>query len=435
MEEKRYIIQHSIEDVIDVLQGAPIQRDMVAQITVVQVMNRIPVAHLSIERAMKFLITKAGGQFDEEHSLEGRLKELNEHDREAADFLNTAFREAVDHYGYNPKAPYMGHLENLQKYMHETGSNAAFQRMRYWELEQSLNDDLIRKIYPSLHLELLHALREILLNPERPKDTVTVRAERAAEFALTNNARGTSAEDSLDRYVEWLQRHDNFRQAMASAVKENFNIGDDYAQETTRRAYAELMESKDPAVRYFASTLDVLPSQPRDAIPDVEWLGPEDLRFGKVSTPGGEVLGFIERGPDKLWYITPSRNGLVRVSAKAQTPTDARCHLAVLLTWSARVIVGDEEGQARIVGEEHHLFKRNYGRMVNSWEDRANTEAPEYEVTFWDAEHELNDGRPIRLEVPRRNPPGLLHILEGTVTRVRDHKVTVKGRNYIAVEK
>ena len=41
-EEKRYIIQYSLEDVIDVLQGAPIQRDMVAQITVVQVMNRIP---------------------------------------------------------------------------------------------------------------------------------------------------------------------------------------------------------------------------------------------------------------------------------------------------------------------------------------------------------------------------------------------------------
>ena len=80
MEEKRHIVQYSLEDVINTLQSAPIQRDLVAQITVVQIMNRIPVAHLSIERAMKFLVTVSGGQFDEKHSLEGRLNELNQHD-------------------------------------------------------------------------------------------------------------------------------------------------------------------------------------------------------------------------------------------------------------------------------------------------------------------------------------------------------------------
>ena len=382
---------------------------------------------------MKFLITEAGGQFDEEHSIEGRLKELNEHDQEAAYFLDTAFREAVEHYGYNPKAPYMGHLENLQKYIHETGSNAAFQRMRYWELEQSLNDDLIRKIYPSLHLELLHALREILLNPERPKDTVKARVERAAEVALINNASATSAEDSCDRYVKWLQRQGNFREAMISAVKENFNIGDDYAQETTRSAYEELIESKDPAVRYFATTLDVLPKQSREAIPEVEWMGTEKERFGKVSTPGGKVLGFIERGLDGLWYITPSRNGLVRVSAKAQTQTDARCYLAELLTRNARVIADDEVRQVRLVGEEYDLFKGDYGRVVNSWEDTVNTEDPVFEVTFWDAEHALTNGTSLRLEVPRGNPARILHVLEGTVTEVKDHRVFVRGRNYFGV--
>ena len=433
MEEKRYFIQYSLEDVIDVLQGAPIQRDMVAQITMVQVMNRIPVAHLSIERAMKFLITEAGGQFNEEHSLEGRLKELNEHDQEAADFLDIAFMEAVEHYGYNPNTPYMGHLENLQKYMHETRSNTAFQKMRYWELEQSLDDVLIRKIYPSLHLELLHALREILLNPERPKDTVKARVERAAEVALINNASGTSAEDSFDRYVEWLNQHDNFREAMASAIRKNFNIGDDYSQEITRRAYEELMESKDPAVRYFASTLDVLPRQSREYSPEVEWLGPENVQFGKVSTPGGKVLEFIERGNDGLWYITPSRNGLVRVSAKAQTQTDARCYLADLLTRSARVIVGDEERQVRIVGEEYDLFKGDYGMVVNSWEDTADTKEPVFEVTFWDAEHALTNGTSLRLEVPRGNPARILHVLEGTVTEVKDHRIFVRGRNYFDV--
>ena len=115
----------------------------------------------------------------------------------------------------------MGHLQSLQKYLHETGSNDAFQKMRYWELEQSLDEDLIRKVYPSLHLELLHALREILMDPDRPKDTVTARVERAARVALIDRARGTSSGDSCDRYIEWLRGHNNFREAITSAVGEN----------------------------------------------------------------------------------------------------------------------------------------------------------------------------------------------------------------------
>ena len=123
------------------------------------------------------------------------------------------------------------------------------------------------------------------------------------------------------------------------------------------------------------------------------------------------------------------------VAAIAESQSDARCYLADLLTRSARVIVGDEERQVRVVGEEYDLFKGGNERVVNSWEDTVNTEDPVCEVTFWDAEHGLTDGKSVRLEVPRRNPPGLLHILKGTVMRVRDHQVTVKGRNYIGVEK
>ena len=51
---QRFTIRHSVEDVIRILENEPVKGDMVPQITAVQVMNRMSIAHLSIERALKF---------------------------------------------------------------------------------------------------------------------------------------------------------------------------------------------------------------------------------------------------------------------------------------------------------------------------------------------------------------------------------------------
>ena len=66
---KRAIIRHSVQDVIHILENEPVKGDLVPGITVVQVMNRVSIAHLSIERAFKFLITEAGGPLVETHDL------------------------------------------------------------------------------------------------------------------------------------------------------------------------------------------------------------------------------------------------------------------------------------------------------------------------------------------------------------------------------
>ena len=187
-------------------------------------------------------------------------------------------------------------------------------------------------------------------------------------------------------------------------------------------------------MRYFAETLTVLPKQQRDAIPCVEWLGSVPFRTGIVSTPGGDTLGYIDRRSDGLWAVAPSRNGSVMVAAIAESQTDARCYLAVLLTRNARVIVDGKGRQARLVGKEYDLYKGSYGMVVNSWEDTADTEGTEFQVTFWNSEHGLTDGTSVRMEAPSGNSPKVLHILEGTVTKVKDHQVFVRGRNYFDVE-
>lgn len=49
------IIRHSAHDVIRILKNEPVQPDLVAQIVAVQIMNRVSIPHLLIERALRFL--------------------------------------------------------------------------------------------------------------------------------------------------------------------------------------------------------------------------------------------------------------------------------------------------------------------------------------------------------------------------------------------
>ena len=432
---ERAVILHSVNDVIGVLENQPVRPDMIVGLTVAQVMNRVSIAHLSIERAMKFVITEAGGDLVKDHDLPSRLKELRQHEPGSAKFLEEAFAAAVRHYRYNANATYMKHLKSLETYLSATGSDDHFQDIRYWELTQSTDEIIVRQIYLTLHMELLHAMAEILLAPERPNDIVSTRVERAVEDAMFSRRElGYSPDSDKDRsveaYIEWLKGFKGFREAITAAFKEGVATGNDLISETLGKAYQELRESKDPAVRYFAETLTVLPKQQRDAKPCVEWLGPEAFWSGKVATPGGNVLGFIDRRPDGTWAITPSRNGLVAVSAIAESQTDARCYLADLLTRAARITVGDKERQLRIVGEEHNLFKKDHEQVMRWFEGKGGAEEPIYQVTFWDTTHGMTSNDVVRVEIPKGTTQRYCDILEGKVTEVNDHEVFVQGTEH-----
>ena len=183
-EMQRAVIRHSVNDVIGVLENQPVRPGMNVGLTVAQVMNRVSIAHLSIERAMKFVITEAGGDLIKDHDLPSRLKELRQHEPGSAKFLEEAFEAAVRHYRYNANATHMKHLKSLETYLEATGSDKHFQDIRYWELTQSTGEIIVRQIYLTLHMELLHAMTEILLAPGRPKDIVSTRVERAVRDAM-----------------------------------------------------------------------------------------------------------------------------------------------------------------------------------------------------------------------------------------------------------
>ena len=436
---QRNIVGHSVEDVIRILENEPVKGDMVPEITAVQVMNRVSIAHLSIERALKFLLTKPGEPpVEKTHDLRQLYQELRDHDPEAAKSLDGAFEAAVGHYRYNPNAANMTHLKSLERYLKVAGSDKAFQDIRYWELTQSLDEMLLRRVYLSIHIELLHGLSEILRSPDGPMETVANRVERAVSNAMWPTANmvyqpGTSEEHSINSYIEWRQGFRTWSEALTDAVQNGFNIDDDFLAEIVTNAYRTLLEAADLAVRYFVSTLDVLPWQPRDVVPCVEWLGPEKNRKGSVKTPAGTYLGFIERGPDKLWDIIPLRDGLVRVSAKARSPMDARCYLAILLTRPARVTVEGEGRPLRIVGGEYDPVQRNYDEINRRYEGTCDDKTWTHKMSLWDKDHGIDINKTVRVEVPRRDNDGVL-ILEGTVTEVAEHEVYLSGSEIFDLE-
>lgn len=429
---QRSIVIHSVRDVISILRNAPVKGDMVVQITAVQVMNRVSLAHLSIERTMKFLTTTAGGLLNKIHGLGSLFQQLRDCAPEAAEFLERAFAAAVEHYRYNPNAANMTHLKNLEQYLALVGSNEAFQDVRYWELEQSLDEVILRTIHLNLHFELLQALSELLLNPTMPMQTVTDRVDRAVQRVLIHtpdlaNSPGTPKEGSVHAYLKWLRTFTSLRDALADAVQRDFEIGDELAANVVRNAYDTLNNSSDPAIRYFASTLDVLPPQPRDVVPYVEWLGPTKFRSGSVTTPAGKPLGFIDRGLDGLWYITPLLTG--RVSSKAKTQTDARSYLAAIQSSPVKVTVGGADRPLRIVGEEHYLYQKNFDEVRKRFEGMGDDTIWTHKVVFWDKDHGIKVDDIIEMEVRLTDTPTGVHKLAGRVTEVAEHEVYLSGED------
>ena len=157
------IIEHSLRDVIHILEHNPVYSDLVVQIPIAQIMNRAPIAHLSIERAFKYLIQNAGGQWKCHHHLHSHFEQVRVHSPDSAVFLDDAFNAAVTHYRYNPGNPEFGHLKTLGAYLSLVGTADAFNKMRYWELGQALDEPLLRRVRLEIHTEILHSLNELLL--------------------------------------------------------------------------------------------------------------------------------------------------------------------------------------------------------------------------------------------------------------------------------
>ena len=426
---KRTIIGFSLDDVIHILEHEPVQPDMVPEITISRIMNRGPIAHLAIERALKFLIEKANGTWEEHHNLHTHLEVLRKDDANSAAFLETAFGDAIQHYRINADSPGKSHFKNLVDYLAMTGSETAFKNMRYWELKQSLDEDLVRRLNLQIHYEILRGIREAVVSTGQPSKTVKDRVKRALEDAILPASEmvyimGSDKRKAVEAYRNWILGYETNEEALADAFQKNFQIGDEFMNSAARRAFEILSNATDPAVKYLTRVLSVLPKQQRDATPCVEWMGPQRFVFGRVYTPGDTTLGHIERGPDGIWNVIPGRDGPVRVSAMASSQTDARCYLADLLTTCARLTTDGLERELRVVDIEYRFLMRT-SSLGKEDQGEGDMHTENFTVTFWDDDHGLIPKQAVK--IVNGIGDGMEEVVEGTVTNVSGAEVQVAG--------
>ncbi len=434
---ERYKIESSVKDVIAILDSSPVHRDLIPETNLVKLTNRIPIAHLAIERGLKALIAEAGGPEEHNHGLNRLYRDLKDCDRESADFLALAFDDAVSFFRYNFNVKGFEQFRSLDDYLSRVGTEKAFESLRYWAIgETGKGESPIPYISPPIHREMLCALWCLFIPGRR--ETVSERVERVVLRAMYNGRRislsssDTSKECSLQWYVDWLiKEHSTRRDALEVAVRQDFAVrgGDEFVSQILRDAYADLSQSKDPAVLYFIRTLRYLPqgSQMRspNAVAEVEWLG-QDRTSGMVKTPAGTYLGFLEKYADGAWGIEPHEDGLVQISDIARTLTDAKAFLVNRLTRQVTTTIDGESRQLRIVTEKDSfpLAARYIG--VESAADFLSV-TPTYELEFWDDGHGISPRDEISVELPSDGSHGFASVLDGTVIAVVEHKVSIAG--------
>ena len=438
----RYKIQASIKDVISILDSSPIQLDLIAETNVVQLTNRVPIAHLAIERGLKALLTEAGGSTQRTHGLHKLYRALKECNQKSADYLARAFDDAVRFFGYNVNTKGFKQFRSLDNYLTKVGTDKAFEALRYWAIgESSKGASPISYISLPIHRELLCALWCLFL-PSR-RETVSSRVEREIANAMFNrrdinySPDDASRKQSVARYRNWLfGEHATRRSALKEAVRRRFTIqdSDEFVSRILSDAYADLQQSNDPAVQYYLSTLAYLPkgSQQRipDAIPEIEWFGDMKTR-GVVVTPAGTHLGFIRQYADGGWGIAPEIEGSSQVTDVAEAVADAKAYLARRLTKQVIVNVNGESKQLRIVNERDS-FPPPVSMSDHVWTadveiSSLSFDTPTYKFEFWDVNHGLSLGMSVSIELRAERSHGRVYVLKGTITTVEEHKVSVTG--------
>ena len=251
-------VRHSINSVqTDLFNYFPFPKSEAKSVS-----QRGPEAHLSIEKAMKFLLHRKAVKTGRSHGLESLLNLMNEADKE---YLERAFREAVEFYLINPTDNGMGHTESLAKYLDKTGSEKFFTLMRYWHIENPTEDKMnkIIKLIPAIHSELLYAMLELLMPIHAPLRTVNDRVEDQIIRTTTESqdASRLPYDGTLDcaasECIRWVRRYGTRKEAMTDAIKQRFQVsGYPEINDLFENSYHTLKHLNDPAVRFFIAQAD-----------------------------------------------------------------------------------------------------------------------------------------------------------------------------------
>ncbi len=443
---REFLKSEAMRDVISILDTAFLSgNELHAGFRGMQVANRALIAHIGIERGLKDGLEKAGLSYPrnarEGHDLPhlyGLTKQIDGGNWSAV--LAEAFDDAVAFYEYDLEL--VPHVATLEKYFEATGTSQDFMQMRYWLEDSSSIDDSSSPaplVMLHLHKEILEALWPLFAYDQ--KRLVSMRVENVVANAVMyvlGYAEGTPEEQASKELQQWLKTKPSFRHALKEAVQNGYIVAGvgELGGQKLQQAFESLRAqsstspyrspSADPAVAFYVTTCLDLPAgyQPKypDAQVSIRWLHESQI-IAEVLSPAGEPLGHIRKHINSRWFGAP----YIKQAIFNKDFEDVK---RLMVDQQCEPVIVTPEGQAAkklYVYSADHSFSSIGVRTYSGWS--SDPDCPqEFEVRFWDLNHYLMSGQPVKITSKLGEESPYRMRLDGTVSKVAAHKVWISGR-------
>ena len=438
----------------------PIKPDIVLAYNAMQIGDFVEQTHVAIEKGLKWAVVKAGGIPGERHSLQGLVQKLGDLDDGPIilDYLRKSFNAVRRFYRIDISRPEFRHIKTLDSYVNKVGDKEVYHEARYGTLNAITKEDsssgsfsrgALRYVFPQAHIEILRALERLELydswqENHSDKDNVIARVEREVFHQIINSLNDYSAIEGgeiLEVFEEWNDDIDCYVNALEIAVRNRFtedSCGE--MRNVLSDAYAKLLNSEDPAVKYRMDTFRYLEKDsqvPLEGIDLEQCLRQvnESKDFLEVCSPSGEQIGYVGRHFDGAWC----GDAIARVRFVAWGKVDAAWLLLRLGVWPCDFVVSG-------VARQHLLIGRGHGAIDfgTSWGTEPDDYIAKqcYELKFWNNTHGLKVGDRIAVNAVesakwqefrgRSREYFIGNIILGDVSEVSGHKVKLVAEGPVA---
>ena len=451
--QAEFLLFRQIRNARERVEQNPIKPDLVPAYNSMQVGEFVEQTHVAIDKGLKWAIKKSGGNPRSTHSWQALLQDLGNLDNGQIilDYLREAFIAARKFYCIDISRPEFKHIKTLDSYVNKVGDKEVYHEARYGTLNSitkgdsssgSLSREALRCVLPQAHIEILRALEGLRSydswqeNPS-DKDNVIARVERQVVHQIIDSVNHYSAAmggEIFKPFKKWYEGVDCYVNALEIAVRNRFtedSCGE--MRNVLSDAYAKLLNSEDPAVKYRMDTFRYLEKDSQVPLKGIDLEQclrqvNESKDFLEVCSPSGEQIGYVGRHFDGAWC----GDAIARVRFVAWGKVDAAWLLLRLGVWPCDFVVNG-------VARQHLLIVRGHG--VIDFRASSGTEPDDhiakqcYELRFWDNTHGLKVGDRIAVNAVesaewqeyqgwrRKYPIG--EIFYGDVSEVNGHEVKI----------
>ena len=394
-----------------------------------QRLDRLSTAHSAIESGLKHFIKRSGASYSPTHELRTLFEELRACNSEVAASLDDAFYAATAFYGTDTQHPDHGHLASLSHYLDKSGTKELFNRLRYVELESSIDDPALECVHIEFHYEILCALDEAIQPLYGPTaDRVEYFARRAFLDDRRLGSLASHGEASREAYVWWLEEQDTYVEAMRILTSSRNPIEDKHANSAAIGVCYELTGCEDDlALRTIAfaliesglSRIVDLPAQYGEIETRV-WR-PEGARNDIVTTPAGDFLGYMRHLPTGFWLATDDPHDTN--PAWCRSESQARSYLAHLFLIEYPIVTARGSSSYRLVSPRPFRSPGERERLSVHRINWAGFDSTDRMICLklWESAHDIRVGEYIEIRANLESPL----YWRGCVTDVAGQNVSI----------